>query len=452
MGQPIAITNNKELPLGTLGGGVWTVRLHGSFSLCSPEGESVRFQNGMVDALFAILSQHREFGILRDDLAAILWPGKAHPNQKSSLRQALALCRKVIGAEAIEASRSHCRFADRFELEVLPGSGVFMPGHEGDYFDDVRRDDLLSENSSKESGVLRAWLQILEWNAAHDPGTFFNLLRIAPHQAEGLPFRDLERLLVQASTESKDAWAEYWWGTVLDDLEDCRQHLKTALRLGLETRDDDLLSKICLELGRACSRMGRLKGAQSVSALADEIADRSGVPAHRVNALRLKGTLNFHWGDPKRGSDLFEKAIQIAGSPMEQHHLTASLALFQAGYGFETEAQASLDRISADAASLGHMKLASLVQLARQILLARSSDPESGYRQVIAAVQSAPVSEQISSYTEELLSFLCDRKGATGLATGNRTKSLHSRAKTKDVATNWVRTLGGQPITGPALT
>jgi len=431
----------------------WTVSLRGSFRLMAPGGEVVRLQNSKVEALFGVLVRHREFGISRDELAAIVWPGKPSEDQKSSLRQALSLCRRAIGDDAIEASRSHCRVSDHFRLEVLPGTGIFMPGHEGEYFDEIRSEDLAGDFwASERRSVLDAWLEVLEWNARNDPALFFTMLRMTPHQAEGLAFADLERLLAQASGPNKSAWCEYWWGTVLKDLEECKKHLRTALDLALKEKDYELISKICLELGRACSRTGRLKRAATVSKLADEVAAESGAVSNKVNALRLKGTLNFHWGDPQRGNALFQRAIHMAPSTIEEYQLTASLALFQAGYGFDVEAAANIEKVRSFATSLGHMKLNSLVQLTQCILLTRSLEPKRAYDTILeVSMASDTVSEQITGYTEELLSSLCDRMGETKLANAHRARALEARQTSRDVTTNWVKVLRGQVVVGPAI-
>jgi tetratricopeptide (TPR) repeat protein len=275
---------------------------------------------------------------------------------------------------------------------------------------------------------------------------------MAPHQAEGLAFPDLERLLVQASSAQRNAWVEYWWGTVLDNLEDCQKHLRIALTAAIDDKDYDLISKICLELGRAYSRTGRLKRALSVSKLADDVAAKSAAAAAIMNALRLKATLNFHWGDPRRGNALFLKAIQNAPTTMDQHQLRASLALFQAGYGFDIEARANLTKVSSYAESLGHAKVHALVQLTQYILLARSSEPKSSYNLIVKEMfGSEHVSAQILSYGHELLSGLCERNGDKKLAASHRAKAEAARHTTGDVPTLWVEVLRGNSVVGHAL-
>src|SRR5262249_31448724 len=123
--------------------GPWQLRVYGGFSLASPTGEWVRLPDRKTEGLLAILALNREFGVQRQDAANILWPGR-EPNNLANLRQALAVWRRVLGAEAIEASTTHCRLASDFELRsdyedvALRGEGGFMPGHEGEWFDDVR--------------------------------------------------------------------------------------------------------------------------------------------------------------------------------------------------------------------------------------------------------------------------------------------------------------------------
>jgi hypothetical protein len=281
----------------------------------------------------------------------------------------------------------------------------------------------------------------------------FNMLKMAPYQAEGLAFADLERLLVQASGGPKNAWVEYWWGTVLDNLEDCQKHLRIALTAAIDQRDYDLVSKVCLELGRVYSRIGRVKRAVSVSKLADDVASRSGSVAHLVNALRLKATLNFQWGDPKRGNALLLKAIQKSPTTMEQHQLTASLALFQAGYGYDSQARANLAKTRSYADSLGHMKMDLLVQLTQYILISHSSEPKPCYDFIIKdqCATSVPPNAQIDSYTQELLSGLCEKFGDKKLAKAHRSQAEAHRLKTGDVPTLWVEVLRGNSVVGHAL-
>lgn len=434
---------------------IWKVCLRGSFRLTDPAGSPVQFQNVKVEALLSILVTYREYGISRDDLAAILWPNKSEELQKASLRQALALCRRVIGVNSVDASRTHCRLSSQFQVHEVSGTGEFMPGHEGSFFDDHRNDP--AEDASEEMAtrnVLSAWRQVLEWNAFRDPGMFFNMLQMAPHHAEGIVFTDLERLLNIASAKhGRSAWSEYWWGTVMTDLNECRKRLKVALDLSIEQQDLGLSSMICLELGRACARTGRVRAAITIADYADELAATSRTNATAVNALRLRGTLAFNWGSPARGKELLTAAIGRASTTMEQHQLTASLAVFQAGYGFTNESQDNIARVRTYAESLGHMKMDSLTKLANYVLIARSTNGGRNYEALRDQMASDPISipGQLESYREELLGSLCGGPGSQTQRKAHLERANFARQKSHDVATNWARILRGEALTEMTL-
>src|ERR1700761_5147537 len=129
---------------GSLVRGQWTLHLFGRFKLSDPLGLECKLPNRKVEGLFAVLAMTRRLGIGRDELAQILWPDRPLENQRANLRQALAQLRKAIGEESIESSRSHIRLSSFFRLASdhtvsnLRRPGGFMPGHEGDWFEEFR--------------------------------------------------------------------------------------------------------------------------------------------------------------------------------------------------------------------------------------------------------------------------------------------------------------------------
>src|SRR5579862_2626092 len=134
-------------------GPAWQLRLFGRFSLVTPSGEPVRLPDRKTEGLLAILALNRDLGIRRQGAANILWPDR-EPGNLANLRQALAVLRRALGQAAIESSAAHCRLASDFRLVTdfespsLRGEGGFMPGHDSEWFEDVRLESVEPEAES----------------------------------------------------------------------------------------------------------------------------------------------------------------------------------------------------------------------------------------------------------------------------------------------------------------
>src|SRR5579871_5565601 len=170
----------------------WQLRLFGRFSLVSPSGETVRLPDYKTEGLLAILALNRELGVPRQDAANILWP-RREPSNLTNLRQAISMLRRALGDSALSVTAKHCRLADGidcisdYDHPEVRESGGFMPGHEGDWFEQIRLESIEPEGHEP-SPIVDHFLQSLQWFAQNDPRGMYAILGATPSMARSLPF------------------------------------------------------------------------------------------------------------------------------------------------------------------------------------------------------------------------------------------------------------------------
>ncbi len=324
----------------------WQLRLFGEFSLTDPSGAVIRLPDRKVEGLLAILALNSEYGMERREIADMLWAERA--DNLSNLRQALSVLRRVLDSDAIEASRSHCRLSGRvrlandYESPTLRGKGGFMPGHEGDWFEDIRRETIEDEPTLS---VIAHFLQTLQWFSIHDPRGMYALMSATPPMVRSISYEAMERLL-RATTESNAVagWHAYWRGTAEVDLEECAALLRTALREARRSGDKNLASETCYELGKVYSRMGNIEKALRICDIADEVAAGSPSPSAKSNALRLRGTVEVNWRLGQSGFTLLELAEEFIDAPVERATALSTRAFFEASAGLHERASFTIER------------------------------------------------------------------------------------------------------------
>ncbi len=348
----------------------WQLNLFGRFSLADSAGRTVRLPDRKTEGLLAILALNRDYGIPRQDAANILWPGK-EPQNLANLRQALAVVRRALGAEAVETSAYHCRLASTFRLEtdyespVVRRAGGFMPGHEGDWFEDIR----LEAATVETTGVVDHYYQSLRWLADHDPRSMFAILSASPSMARSLPYPEFGTLLdVAKCANPPRGWYAYWLGTVKSDLTECKGLLRSALKLARADNDLALASEVCLELGRAHSRTSDLSRARKLCDYSDEIAARAGTLDARLNALRLRGTVQFQWHEAEAGDATLRQLEETLDSPIEIAAVAHLRAFFQASAGWHDQAEITYRRALRASRETGHFRIGVLSSMTAAVL------------------------------------------------------------------------------------
>src|SRR5579862_1412687 len=175
----------------------WRLRLYGGFCLRNPRGEEVRLADRKVEGLLAILTLFRERGIERRVAADLLWPDKGADNL-TNLRQAILNLRRAIGADAIESSRNHCRLSASFPLtgdfeRGASREGVFLPEHEGAWFDEVRMGR--NPSTTGPQSAVDHFYQTLKWFSENDRRGMHSLLASRTSLTRGIACNDLLQLL-----------------------------------------------------------------------------------------------------------------------------------------------------------------------------------------------------------------------------------------------------------------
>jgi len=386
----------------------WTLLLFGRFSLVSPSVEHIRLPDRKTEGLLAILALNRKLGIARQDAANILWPNRA-PQNLANLRQALSVLRRTLGASAIESSESHCRLDSGFNLvtdyehpEQRKDAG-FMPGHEGDWFDEIRLE--CSEAFSEAPTVVDHYVDSLRWFAAHDPQSMYAVLAATPAMARSISYRELGFLLeTTRNSNPPPGWHAFWLGTVKRDLDECRKLLRFALKRAHEDQDLVLASEVCVELGRVYSRMGVLARALKICDLADEIAAKSGTKTSRKNAMRLRGTVDFYWHRPESGHALLCRLEDELDCPIDLASLMNLRAFLEASMGWFEQSSETQKKATVVGKQAGHFRTGILSTTTSTLLKAARGDKAEalGELQSLAATFYANEVSQFGVYADEL--------------------------------------------------
>lgn len=406
----------------------WQLRLFGKFSLTSPSGDLVRLPDRKTEGLLAILALSREYGIERQAVADILWPSSA-PKNLANLRRSLSLLRQTLGAESIESTVHHCRLASGlqitsdFEQPSLRCGGGFLPGHEGDWFEDMRLESV--DPGPDAPTVVDHFLQTLRWCSEFDPRGMYALLSAAPAMGRSIPYTDMSTLIqVARGNEACLGWHSYWRGTVEDDLAVCIEHLRLALRTARQTDDLPLASEACLELGKVYMRTGQLAKALRLCDIADVVAAKSRARTPTTNALRLRGTVLISWHDPAAGLDLLMRAEERIEDPIEFAYTKNLRAFFEASLGHYEKADVTLAQSLAHSGGLGHFRIGLLSAFTRSVLdaVGRSRSDAVGQLQQQSDSCYASGATQFGVYADEFLAEIFRLDGDKG-SSAQRTRS-----------------------------
>ena len=390
----------------------WKLRLFGRFSLTNPAGETVRLPDRKTEGLLAILVLNRKLGMARQDAANILWPDRL-PSNLANLRQALSVLRRALGTKAIESSEAHCRLSSEFHLvsdyEDISsrGDGGFMPGHEGEWFDEIRLESL--EAGSDVPSVVEHYLNSLRWFAAHDPQSMYAVLSATPAMARSIPYQELGPLLEQTrNSNPPPGWHAFWLGTVKRDLDECKRLLRFALKQAREERDLALASEVCVELGRAYSRTGDPDRASKICDIADDIAHQTGKKSQRKNALRLRGTVQMYWHEPEEGHKLLTATESEIDCPIELTSLMHLRAFLEASMGWFEKAAATQKQAEKIDREGGHFRTGILSTTTTAFLKAAQGSKTEAIHdlETLAAQFYENEASQFGVYAEELAAKL----------------------------------------------
>jgi tetratricopeptide (TPR) repeat protein len=434
------------LPKDVGSSATWELRLFGAFRLTDPEGVDHRLQTRKVEALLALLALNRNLGLDRDYVAEILWPERHGDVQRASMRQALSQLRKVIGEPAIEASRTHCRLSSNFALRCdfdepgLRNGEGFMPGHEGDWFDDMR-DELEVDALGPEvapSSVVGTFIHTLNWFAANDPRAMFSLLRASSSLSRGIPPSDMLQMLNTAGADQNSSgWVAYWRGCTELDLHRCAEFLITALSEARKTEDWALASEVCLELGKVYSRTGRIEDAKRIIQTADSIATSRPSRSARANALRLKGTVLLHWGEPARGLSLLERSEEFVEDKIERTMVHAIRAFYSATAGLDKQAMDALIEPQRVFRETGHLRIRVLSSFTETLLASRGSGITNMHDQLLELSNTFYRYgwSQFGVYSDEMLAKSYELIGEQQLASQHMRSAAKGRHGSKMVRT-----------------
>lgn len=416
----------------------WRLRLFGEFRLISPGGAAVDLRNQKCEALLAVLAANPE-GVEREFAASAIWPGKPKENRQESLRQAIAIIRRLAGQELIHSDRSRVRLSNMVSSDFgNPGmrAGGFMPGHDGEWFDQMRAE--LSETEQAPDSVVNQFLGTLRWCASSDPRALFSLFKASPSLVRGIPLAEILCLLNDAQVpEELRATAYYWHGVVQDDLEQSAISLRKALSRAIRGEEWGLASDACFEIGKVYCRTGQWDRALRVADAADEVSSRANTVPSRINAARLRGTLLVHAGRTKIGLAMLRESADLVQDPVRRGIIDATQAWFEAASGCHGQAWRSMEAAEGIWRDTGHSQVYVLNSMTSAVLGIYSSSRTRAIANLerISGELHAKGVTQFAAYADEFLAKLHELDGNEVAAAARARSARQKRARSKMTVT-----------------
>ncbi|HWD39696.1 MAG TPA: hypothetical protein VG944_12665 [Fimbriimonas sp.] len=415
----------------------WQLFLFGDFCLLDPLGLPVRLANRKVEGVLAVLALHRQFGMERDELAEIVWPQRPLENQRASLRQALVQLKRAVGDENVEASRSHLRLSSKlsltcdYDLPELRRANGFMPGHEGEWFDQIRYEGPRDEEAQdrKTPTVVTHFSETLNWMAMHDPRGMFELLKASKSLAKGLRFGNLLRLITLTErSRVYEGWSLFWRGASENDLQLCANLLRSSLKEAKKDNDLVLASEVCLELGKVYSRLGFPERADKICTIAETVAMRLQTRSAKSNFFRLKGTLLAHRGD-LAGLEFLRRAEDLTDDVIEKASALSARAFFEGSLGLFEQSRMTLELVERVGFDLGHHRInvSSLMAKAQLLTAGGSFQQAAPELEKIAGYCYSSGNAQFGVYAEELMAKMFHLHGDRALAREKLTSARQAR-------------------------
>ena len=427
----------------------WQLRLFGEFSLTDPAGQTVRLPDRKTEGLLAILALTRDYGIERQAAADILWPLRA-PQNRANLRQALSVLRRTLGAEWVESSVHHCRLTSGapivsdYERAELRSGGGFMPGHDGDWFEDVRLEAILGRSQGDdEASIHSSFNALLEWYASRDSGKLLGLMRTDKLMVQALPYASVSRLMSGVpNTPEHAGWKAFWMAHVSQHTASCQESTSYYRRALRSANGDRQLMVACTwnlfgmhiiqnDLNSAWNMVEVCK------TLASESNDRDAVARAKIG----QGLILLHSGEHKLGLDYLHDGEKLLVDGVELTIRRPIRAFLEATFGDINRAEESLAEACATPAPVVHPSFELFVTLAKVgIAAGRGPGPQTGKDlERLIAISSQRGYRPLEVYGNELAAKISLVSGHSDAARVEMNRSRSLRRDTGMTYTAWDR-------------
>ena len=376
--------------------GSWNLSLFGDFHLTDPEGITIRLPNRKVEGLLGILALNREYGIERKALAEILWPGK---DGGANLRQTLSLLKRALGEDALETSRSHCRLSSEFRLncdaeeEKKLGAGGFMPGHIGEWFDDLRSGEFDEVDDPTPDGLpISDFAKTLEWLAANSPANMYGVMREALHLTQGLSSTHAIRLLNIAGEDAKHAnWRDYYltyFGHGVSELEGASRAYSRVLKRAMANEDYTLAVESAYHLSATLLVQGNYGEAAKAVAACHFCATKVREPQLMAKASSIRGVLLMHLGNVTEGLIELEGSELSLGNEFAVAHAQALRAFMETSKGLHRRSLETVKAPSILAQASGHHRLGLMCSVTSSHAMAGLGNSEGSLKIILPEVEN----------------------------------------------------------------
>ncbi len=369
--------------------GSWQLKTVGDYVLSDPSGNVVQLRTKKVEGLLATLAFAPNRQLTRSEIQQLLWPDKTLAKSQASLRQAVALLKKAIGAHSVSAGRKYIGLDAGFRMIVDALSGTnfvitsaFLEAHSGPW-----KSAIESKLFSRTSGVsLRAdlgaddltsapfdsLLNLVRWYSTESPVQALRLLRDHRSLVLGISPNELgepiDRLLTKIDpVEPLYGWGLFykgWTAIGTDSLIKAHGYFAKAIHPQYSREDFVLQSESATYLGIIEICLNAIDRASETLALATNLASNSKDILQKSKAQNALGTLKLHDGAvPEALKDMIASEQMAESNPLALATQMSLRSLYLAIEGRVDESVKGFDFVGETAGQTGHYQINRTIEM-----------------------------------------------------------------------------------------
>lgn len=319
----------------------WKFQFSGQFRAEGPEIVVDFLPTAKTVRVLQILVSADRNWVMRDRIAASLWPGTTVAKSRSNLRQALATLRKAFHPYVIiETDNARVRLALTSVEHDCDGTEPEMMLQQMSASVAERDDDL--EDFIKRGQATSPGLQLdnLIRSVIHgNPDRAMSLLVASPDLSVTMPVQSLRSHALRTASSANphhtnQGWLNYfiaYTDLMLGQYEDGVAHFLEARKQAIQNADRNLYIECLMFLSLAHTELGHPNKAVQ---FAEEGLQHASSSRHKSEFAKLthaKGAAYFHAGHASRGIEVVSKAadmLRIEGKDVERAHCFSNLYVF----------------------------------------------------------------------------------------------------------------------------
>lgn len=268
-----------------------------------------------------------------------------------------------------------------------------MPGHIGEWFDDLRSGEVDENYDPSSVGLpISDFAKTLEWLAANSPANMYGVMREALHLTQGLPSAHAIRLLNIAGKDAKHAnWRDYYltyFGHGVSELEGTSRAYSRVLKRAMANEDYALAVESAYHLSATLLVQGNYGEAAKAVAACHFCASKVREPQLMAKASSIRGVLLMHLGNVTEGLIELEGSELSLGNEFAVAHAQALRAFMETSKGLHTRSLETVKAPAILAQASGHHRLGLMCSVTSSHAMAGLGNSEGSLKIILPEVEN----------------------------------------------------------------